>query len=494
MLHIKSPPHWGFVQRSALLLALLAAITGCSGKGSPDLDRADLPKPQGVAVQAPSQRSLTLKVEPSNADVLVNGQALPAVQDREAYQVKVPAEQQLDVLIRRGKSQLFRLTGPSDSLSLDLRLPPSADDYTNESQRLLDAGDYMKASENASAALLLFPGAPQTLLLRSRAFLGLGAVNLAWRDLEQVWKHWNRVSPDDVEDIWAVATALAHSAEARRTDIALQAYQILIEMAPDNSLPVIERAELQTQQGDTAAALTTLDRGIKINPDSDELLRFRASMRLAEHEYLPAVADLQHAIKLTTHPDASLLLTLAEVYDALGKSRQSLQLYDAVLLDQPGSTTALVNRGLAAAQTGDFDHAIDDFTVAIQQAPQEPAAWNNRGVAHFGRGESETALSDVSRAIELSPRYAEALYNRGHILIKLGKADQAAVDLAAAAEIEPANPRFCLERARALIAVGRRDEAKKTLEQAAQLAPDDPQIPFLLQSITQTDLHTAETK
>ncbi|KAM6400406.1 tetratricopeptide repeat protein 36 [Rhynochetos jubatus] len=59
-------------------------------------------------------------------------------------------------------------------------------------------------------------------------------------------------------------------------------------------------------------------------------------------------------------------------------------------------------RGIAAAEAGDLDAALERFGEAIRLLPQRASAYNNRAQALRLRGDVEGALRDLDAAVRLS--------------------------------------------------------------------------------------------
>jgi tetratricopeptide (TPR) repeat protein len=72
-----------------------------------------------------------------------------------------------------------------------------------------------------------------------------------------------------------------------------------------------------------------------------------------------------------------------------------------IILRDPNDATAYHNRAVAYGLAGDLDHAIADYTKAIDIAPNSAAAYDNRGRAYASKGDYTRALADVIKAREL---------------------------------------------------------------------------------------------
>ncbi|MGC8940987.1 MAG: tetratricopeptide repeat protein, partial [Candidatus Nanoarchaeia archaeon] len=95
----------------------------------------------------------------------------------------------------------------------------------------------------------------------------------------------------------------------------------------------------------------------------------------------------------------------------------------------------LSNRGVAYADKGELDKAIQDFNKALELDPNFVEAYNNRGIAYAYKGEFDKAMQDWNKALELDPKYANAYYNRGIAYANKGEFNKAMQDLNKAREL-----------------------------------------------------------
>jgi len=73
---------------------------------------------------------------------------------------------------------------------------------------------------------------------------------------------------------------------------------------------------------------------------------------------------------------------------------------------------------------GDNDHAVADYTKAIEANAHYADAYAGRGIVHQIKGDNEDAIADYTKAIEIDPRYASAYLGRGMVYRLLGDSDQ----------------------------------------------------------------------
>ena len=81
--------------------------------------------------------------------------------------------------------------------------------------------------------------------------------------------------------------------------------------------------------------------------------------------------------------------------------------------EQPDINDCLV-RGLKYFAKGNYEFAIEDFSIAIALDPNNPGAYFNRGSAYYKKREFANAIVDLDKAIMLDPqnRYARDLRNK----------------------------------------------------------------------------------
>ena len=64
-----------------------------------------------------------------------------------------------------------------------------------------------------------------------------------------------------------------------------------------------------------------------------------------------------------------------------------------------------------------------------RQKRREAVIHNNRGIAYRDEGDYDHAIEDYTKAIERKPAFAKAYYNRGEAWLHLGEWDKAKLDL-----------------------------------------------------------------
>ncbi|MDD9922021.1 MAG: hypothetical protein OXQ92_07045 [Boseongicola sp.] len=97
----------------------------------------------------------------------------------------------------------------------------------------------------------------------------------------------------------------------------------------------------------------------------------------------------------------------------------------------------MLDRGMAARATYDFDTAIEAFDALVAYCPDYAEGYNQRAFVNFLRQDYETALTDLEEAIIRSPRHVAAISGKALTLMGLGRQDEAQATLLEALKLNP---------------------------------------------------------
>ena len=192
-------------------------------------------------------------------------------------------------------------------------------------------------------------------------------------------------------------------------------------------------------QGQYDQGLADLNKALELTPNDPLALYLRGFAHFKQGRTDAAKADYEKALRLNP-----------ELGEREGKGQTELDTYPLIL---QGKAPALAGpagpspegaahkkQALAAAQKGDYDTALAEFTKALQADPKDTEVYNNRGSIYTFKGRYDLALADFTKALELNPRYARAYYNRALAYYYQGNYDRAIADLTKAIELNPKDP------------------------------------------------------
>ena len=126
-------------------------------------------------------------------------------------------------------------------------------------------------------------------------------------------------------------------------------------------------------------------------------------------------------------------------YRLLGQYQNAINDYTmAVQLDSDYANAWLYNeRGYAYSQVGQYQNAINDYTMAVQLDSDYATAWlyNERGVSYYRLDQYQTAVNDYTMAIQLEPSGLH-YFNRAWAYYYLGEYTKMYADDAAACSLD----------------------------------------------------------
>lgn len=183
----------------------------------------------------------------------------------------------------------------------------------------------------------------------------------------------------------------------------------------------------------------------------------------------------------------------------VGNEQQALQLYRAVLQQQPNHPVAKkacrklekslqrkhvtrskavnpppqsVDAVIALYHDGRMDAVVADCESLLEKFPGSAVVMNLQGAALQMLGKVAEAVSVFDKAISLQPDFSEAHSNRGNALKDLGDIDEAIASYDRAIRLNPQNVVAYLNRGNACKDDGRMEMARACYEQVIKLSPD----------------------
>lgn len=128
-----------------------------------------------------------------------------------------------------------------------------------------------------------------------------------------------------------------------------------------------ERAAVQVQRGDYAAALPLYEELLSLDPRHPEALGFLATAALQNRDFRRAVTLLEQAV--AAHPaNASLHKNLGLAHRAGGDAARALAAFERAGELQPDMVAAWLNRAALLAESGRRDEALSSYMRGFQAA------------------------------------------------------------------------------------------------------------------------------
>ena len=111
-----------------------------------------------------------------------------------------------------------------------------------------------------------------------------------------------------------------------------------------------------------------------------------------------------------------------------GDFNKAVELYSLAIIECPSNEDAFISRGYVKCDLREFDGAIDDFTEAIEINPRNKYGYINRAFVNLNLGNFEDVLIDSTKALEIDYSDKDAFVNRGMANLFLNNFDDAIHD------------------------------------------------------------------
>lgn len=361
---------------------------------------------------------------------------------------------------------------------------------------LLAQNQQDEAKKSYEAALALQPNS-------GAALMGLARHALVNRDGEAGERYASEAIAKDANnpEVWMFRGGMLRA--TGKSDAALQAFDKVLALRPNDRSANIEKAYIRIEQGKYAEARAEIEAGRKAAPNSLAVTHAQALVDYTEGKYPAARESLQKILKSAPEHLPSILLAGAVELNlgANGQAESHLRkylaadpnnLYARKLLaqallkgSQPGDAVAalapaidntndpqlLALAGESYMQARDFGKATALFEKAAKLAPDAAVLHTSLGLSRMNQGDSAQAINELERAAELDPKSPRALTALVQAEMNLKHYDKA---LAAAEKLEqaqPENPQTQNLKAAVQLAKGDVPAARAALEKALQLQP-----------------------
>jgi tetratricopeptide (TPR) repeat protein len=164
--------------------------------------------------------------------------------------------------------------------------------------------------------------------------------------------------------------------------------------------------------GDYEKAAASYDKALELEPNSTALWNNKGKALANLGRFDEAISSFRKSLDINASNLESMNLEAIALSQGLGENRQAVAIFDQILQINPYYYDALIGKGMALANEGDFSGSLTCFNAATQARPLDPSGWNNKGVVLREMGRYQDALTCFSRAIDLDSNYETARQNR----------------------------------------------------------------------------------
>ncbi|HXG92594.1 MAG TPA: tetratricopeptide repeat protein [Blastocatellia bacterium] len=193
--------------------------------------------------------------------------------------------------------------------------------------------------------------------------------------------------------------------------------------------------------------------------------------------YVSAVGAQQVAPAQASIEKAQTLLSA-------GKADEAIAALTAIQKSESNATLINHLMGLAYYQKGDYTHAIEHLSIAVQKAPQGSSQYRQAvqllGLSHYLLGHVKEAIPYLEQVKNWSPDNVEMAYTLGLCYIQTRDADKSREAFARMFSVPPTSASAYLINAQMMIRQQFEEFAEKELQKALEIDPRLPQANYLM--------------
>lgn len=138
-----------------------------------------------------------------------------------------------------------------------------------------------------------------------------------------------------------------------------------------------------------------------------------------------SITLLNHNLNVTSGHIALVHNNLGVALAEQGQINEAMDHYNEAIRLKPKYADAYNNKGSLYGDLKQYLMAIENFNKAIALKSDDPKAYCNRGIAYFYLGWYQQAMDDFDEAIRIKNDYADALHNRIVTYLKSGNISKA---------------------------------------------------------------------
>lgn len=222
--------------------------------------------------------------------------------------------------------------------------------------------------------------------------------------------------------------------DAGELELALREFQEAAASDPSFGFVYAKIGDVQTLQGNHAAAASSYDSALKANPyDTDIAVRLGQTYR-----YMGRLADAARAFLCACDIEPTSFkanLELANCYLQMGQSQKAQQYYRRAIDIDPNSSEALQNMAVAQESAGQLDLAIRSYLDGIEQNPLETNILLNLSNCYMKQGKLHSAQQVLERTVLLDGANQDAHRQLAYCLFVQKQYDRAETEYRNAIEL-----------------------------------------------------------
>lgn len=313
----------------------------------------------------------------------------------------------------------------------------------------------LDVAESELRNLLQRTGSPAAQDLLCRLLLRQGRTDEALSELRSAAK----AGPLERD----LALWLADAELARGNDVAAEVQWLSVTERYPSVRALLAMARLQARKGRTREAAATVERAVKIAPNSEDVLAARAKVSLNLQAPVVAIGALEALIRM--HPkvaEYSYLLGVARL--EIGEMSGSIEAFRQSLELDPERPLTLVALGTTLSTQKHYAEAKEVLRRGLRLDPESVEALAALAEAEEGLGEYEAAEEHARQALARDDSHVRALVALGLVRMAQSRYEEARDFFLRAVQKEPKLSTAHYQLSLAYARLGDRETSKKHLE------------------------------
>jgi tetratricopeptide (TPR) repeat protein len=190
-----------------------------------------------------------------------------------------------------------------------------------------------------------------------------------------------------------------------------------VELAPNAAIPLVLRARIHQQAGNTEKAEADLEIVLKQDPDNAPALELRGLIAADRADYVTAIRDFRRLV--ATNPEDPIVVSqLALLYLAAKQPREAIRRFTRAIELDDTNFLSIRGRSDAEISIGDHQAALADLERALTLKPDDSGVLNN--LAWLLATSPVDEIRNGERAIELAEKACEETeWQEAHIISTL---------------------------------------------------------------------------
>jgi tetratricopeptide (TPR) repeat protein len=343
--------------------------------------------------------------------------------------------------------------------------PNCAEAYTQRGRCYYHLNQMGRAIQEHSRAIELKPDYGKAYGYRSGCFLALKEFELATRDIEMIRK----MEPHNVEEYY-LRRGLFFLAR-RNIDKALAEWKAGLRLKPNSGELLFTRGQIHLQLKNYPEARADLSLAANYNPSLPHCCYFFLGLACLKLENWQAALEAFGKCLHYTPGYKEAYLYRAQLFEKLGLLREAFEEYGHLLKLNLEDYQVYLKRAQLLIELRDWAGVVEECNRGLSVKENQADSYYLRGLAYRKLNEHQLALRDLKRAVELEEDFVNAHLGIASLYLEFGMFKEAIASYNQAIRYGPENAYLYQQRGLAYQYAGQQAQAEKDFEQARRLNP-----------------------